>query len=106
MRSAIDRKYEAARHRQMTDERIIPTVSLKYCEFDKERKVLRLASDYFGMPNEFFVESHHTGKTVRFKTVDQYDKLFDPDQWDGEMQIYRPIGNVPNVDHLVIYHQS
>ena len=105
MRSAKDRKYEAARHRQMTEERTIPTVSLKYCEYDIERKVLRLASEYFGMPSEFFVESHYTGKTVRFKTVDQNDKLFDPDQWDGEMQVYRPIGNVPNVDHLVIYHQ-
>ena len=50
------------------------------------------------------VKSHHTGKTVRFTVIDQHDKLFNEDQWDGEMQIYRPVGNVPNVDHLVLYH--
>lgn len=82
----------------------IPTVSLKHCEYDKNRKVLKLASEYFGMPSQFFVKSHHTGKEVRFTVVSEYDKLFDPDQWDGEMQIYRPIGNVPGVDHMVIYH--
>lgn len=104
-RSATDRKYEAARHRQMTEEATIPTVSLKYCEYDKTRKVLKLASEFFGMPREFFVKSHHTGKDVRFVVVGEHDKLFDPDQWDGEQQIYRPVGNVPNVDHMVIYHQ-
>lgn len=104
-RTAADRKAEAARHRQMTEERTIPTVPLKFCEFDKNRKVLKLASEYFGMPREFFVESHHSGKQVRFVCVGPEDKLFDPDQWDGEMQVYRPIGNVPNVDHMVIYHQ-
>lgn len=86
-------------------EKQIPTVSLKYCEYDKTRKVLKLASEFFGMPREFFVKSHHTGKDVRFVVVGEHDKLFDPDQWDGEQQIYRPVGNVPNVDHMVIYHQ-
>lgn len=105
MRSATDRKYEAARHRQMTEERVIPTVSLKLCEYDKDRKVLKLASEYFGMPLTFFVESHHTGKQVRFVPVTPADKLFDQDQWDGEQQIYRPLGNVPGVDHMVIYNQ-
>ena len=84
----------------------IPTVSLKLCEYDKKRKVLKLASEYFGMPLTFFVESHHTGKQVRFVPVNPADKLFDPDHWDGEQQIYRPLGNVPGVDHMVIYNQS
>ena len=108
-RSAADRKAEAARARQITEEatRALPrhVVSLQLCEFDKQRKVLRLASEYFGMPAQFFVKSHHTGKEVRFVPVGPEDKLFDPDQWDGEMMIYRPVGNVPNVDHLVIYNQ-
>ena len=82
----------------------IPSVSLKLCEYDKERKVLKLASEYFGMPLSFFVESHHTGKVVRFAPVTPANKLFDPDQWDGEQQIYRPLGDVPGVDHMVIYH--
>lgn len=82
----------------------IPTVSLDRCEYDKTRKVLKLASEYFGMPREFFVKSHHTGKEVRFTPVNEHDVLFDEDGWDGEMCIYRPVGNVPNVDHMVIYH--
>ena len=82
----------------------IPTVDLKFCEYNRDRKVLKLASEFFGMPKEFYVKSHHTGKTVRFTVVGPEDKLFDPDQWDGEQQVYRPVGNVPGVDHMVIYH--
>jgi hypothetical protein len=33
------------------------------------------------------------------------DVLFDEDGWDGEQQVYRPLGNVPGVDHMVIYNQ-
>lgn len=87
------------------EDEMIPTVSLKMCEYDKERKVLKLASEFFGMPLTFFVESHHTGKVVRFVPVTPADKLFDEDGWDGEQQIYRPLGVVPGVDHMVIYHQ-
>lgn len=83
----------------------IPTVSLQLCEYDKKRKVLKLASEYFGMPRTFFVVSHHTGKEVRFVTVGPEDRLFDQDGWDGEMCVYRPLGDVPGVDHMVIYHQ-
>ena len=87
-----------------TQAREIPVVDLKLCEYDKERKVLKLASEYFGMPLTFMVRSHHTGKEVRFVPVTPADKLFDEDGWDGEQQIYRPLGNVPGVDHMVIYH--
>lgn len=82
-----------------------PVVDLKLCEYDKSRRVLKLASEYIGMPLTFFVRSHHTGKEVRFVPVTPADVLFDQDQWDGEQQIYRPLGNVPGVDHLVIYNQ-
>ena len=83
----------------------IPTVSLELCEFDKVQKVLKLSSKHMGAPKTFFVKSHHTGKEVRFVAIGPEDKLFDQDQWDGEQQIYRPVGNVPNVDHMVIYNQ-
>ena len=83
----------------------IPTVNLSRCEYDKTRKVLSLASEYFGMPLTFFVKSHHTGKEVRFVPVNPADVLYDEDQWDGEQQIYRPVGNVPGVDYMVIYNQ-
>ena len=79
-------------------------VPLSRCEYDKTRRVLKLASEYIGMPSEFFVYSHHTGREVRFAVVGEHDVLFDPDQWDGEQQIYRPVGHVPGVDHMVIYH--
>lgn len=82
----------------------IPTVSLSKCEYDRGRRVLKLASEFFGMPREFFVRSHHTGKEVRFVAVGPEDVLFDQDQWDGEQQVYRPMGHVPGVDHMVIYH--
>ena len=84
---------------------MIPTVGLELCEYDKRRKVLKLASEFFGMPNQFYVVSHHTGREFRFKAVGPEDRLFDQDQWDGEQQIYRPIGHCPKVDHMVIYHQ-
>lgn len=103
-RTATDRKYEAARYRQMAEERTIPTVDLKLCEYDKERKVLKLASEYMGMPEQFFVTSHHTGKTVRFTEIGPTDVLYDEDGFDGEQKIYRPVGVVPNVDYMVIYH--
>ena len=83
----------------------IPSVDLSKCDYDKARKVLKLVSDYIGMPRQFFVKSHHTGKEVRFVAVGPEDKLFNEDGWDGEMCVYRPAGgNVPGVDHLVIYH--
>lgn len=91
---ALFRKYSA-----------LPQVDLKLCEYDKKRKVLKLASEYIGMPYEFFVKSHHTGMEVRFVQVDHYDVLFDEDGWDGEMCAYRPVGHVPNVDHMIIYNQ-
>ena len=82
----------------------IPSVNLSKCDYDKTRKVLKLVSEYIGMPRQFFVKSHHTGKEVRFVVVGPEDKLFNEDGWDGEMCVYRPVGNVPGVDHLVIYH--
>jgi hypothetical protein len=115
-RTATDRKYEAARHRQMTDEMTsivrpqvnresnIPTIDLSKCDYDKSRKVLKLVSEYIGMPRQFFVKSHHTGKEVRFVEIGPEDKLYDEDGWDGEQKIYRPVGVVPNVDYMVIYH--
>jgi hypothetical protein len=83
----------------------IPTVSLELCEYDKSRRVLKLASEYFGMPLTFFVKSHKTGKEFRFVPVNPADVLFDQDGWDGEQQIYRPVGHCPTVDHMVIYNQ-
>ena len=108
-RTATDRKYGAARYRQITEEVLqknnIPLIDLKLCEYRKETKVLLLSSEYYGMPLTFYVKSHHTGNVIRFVPVNPADPLFDEDHWDGEQQIYRPVGDAPNVDHMVIYNQ-
>jgi hypothetical protein len=104
-RTAADRRAEAARYRQMTEEAMIPTVGLELCEYDKTRKVIKLASECIGMPRQFYVVSHKTGKEFRFVAVGPEDRLFDQDQWDGEQQIYRPVGHCPTVDYMVIYNQ-
>jgi hypothetical protein len=82
----------------------VPTVPLRVCEFDKQRRVLKLASEFIGMPRTLYIESHHTGKKVMFVTVQSGDSLFDEDGWDGEQCIYRPADFSVNIDHLVIYH--
>jgi hypothetical protein len=82
----------------------IPSISLSKCDFDKSRKVLKMSSEYFGMPSKFKVVSHHTGKEILFTAVRDGDPLCDQDGWDGEMCIYRPVHDIPNVDHLIIYH--
>jgi hypothetical protein len=82
----------------------IVEVALNFCKYNKNRRVLLLSSKYVGMPQQLFISSHHTGKEVRFVVVSQYDVLFDQDQWDGEQQVYRPVGTVPGVDHMVIHH--
>ena len=87
---------------QLMETYTIPTVSLVDCEYDKQRGVLKLTSDVVGMPPALFIQSHVTGRVVRFTVVGPEDVLFDPDGWDGEMQIYRPVGGHANVDHLCI----
>ncbi len=84
---------------------MVDVVSLKDCEYDKTRKVLKLASEYFGMPPTFIVKSHITGRMVKFVTVTEDDPLFDEDGWDGEQMIYRPVDSVPTIDYMVIYNQ-
>ena len=104
-RTAQDRKYEAERARQMTEEVQIPIIDLKWCDYHKATKKLTLASEFMGMPPQFFVKSHHTGKEVRFVEIGPHDVLYDEDGFDGEQKIYRPTTPVPNVDYMVIYNQ-
>jgi hypothetical protein len=91
----------------ITQPKTTPIIPLNLCEFDRARKVLKLASEYFGMPREFEVESHATGKVMRFISVSPGDPLFDQDQWDGVQQVYRPyfLSDRRFVDHMVIYNQ-
>ena len=80
-------------------------VSTAQCVYNKTGRYLSLPSEVIGMPPEFWVRSHHTGKIVKFVAVQPGDSLFDQDGWDGEQCIYRPVDALPNVDHMVIYNQ-
>jgi hypothetical protein len=80
----------------------IKQISLEAFNYDRQKRVLTLGV-YSGFPKALMVKSHHTGKEVRFERVSEHDVLFSQDQWDGVQQIYRPIGHVPNVDHLVLF---
>ncbi len=71
-------------------------VDLAKFEYSKEHKTLygvdpaRLFDlPYF--PNEFMIRSHHTGEVFTFRRIDENHPAFDPDHWDGEMQIYEPV---------------
>lgn len=83
---------------------LIDVVSLEFCEYDKERKFLKLSSDHCGMPPTLIIKSHKTGREITFVQVDPTDKLYDPDGWDGEQNVYRtfPFNALPNVHYLVI----
>lgn len=83
---------------------MIPVIDLAKCEFRAHCGKLMLASEYVGMPNALRIRSHHTGRTVLFRPVTEADPLFDPDQWDGEQMVYRPVEPTNNVQALVIYH--
>ena len=82
-----------------------PYIPLRVCEYNKRTRVLRVASDFVCM-SEIFIESHHTGRVVRFVPVGPDDVLYDEDGWDGEQQVFRPCEGefYTNVDHLVVYN--
>lgn len=107
-RTTADRQAEAAVYRARSEAaaaKAIPTVKLSACEYVKERKLLKLASEYIGMPREFYVHSERTGKYVKFVAIGPEDKLFDQDGWDGEQCIYRSTDALNTIDYMVIYNQ-
>jgi hypothetical protein len=78
------------------------TFELASFNWNKNRKSLVLLNFAHQFPSEFMLRSHYTGKEVRFVRVSMYDVLYDQDQWDGEQMVYRPMGNVPNVEYAAI----
>lgn len=81
-------------------------ISLKLFEYNKAKKRILLASEYVGMPREFTVVSHHTGRKVKFTPITEEHPEFDEDGWDGEQMVYRPTEYIPGVQTCVIYNQS
>lgn len=84
----------------------IPTIPLEMFDWNKKDKRLALCSEPFGMPAEFFVQSNHTGRVLRFVPVAPWHEDFDQDQWDGVQQVYMPAPGEEstNVKTAVIYH--
>ena len=83
----------------------IPVVPLNRCTFDKKNLALRLASEFCGMPCALIVEGVYN--SVKFVPVPEGHRLFDPDQWDGEMMVYipEPGSRCGWVRSLTIYHE-
>ena len=81
------------------------TIPLKFCTFIKDQRVLRVASEFCGMPRTVAVLSEHTGKTVQFVPIGPEDPLYDEDGWDGERKIYYPVEPQARVDYLIIFSE-
>jgi hypothetical protein len=85
------------------------TISLKYCEYLKEEKSLKLSSKYTidvyqkRFPKAIFLKSHLTGKVIIFKPIGENHPKFDQDQWDGEQMVYEPMEPVPNLEILYVW---
>jgi len=70
--------------------------------WNKDRGSLVMRNFSHQFPNQFTVRSHHTGKEVKFVRVTANDNLYDQDMWDGEQMVYRPFGDVPNVNYAAL----
>jgi hypothetical protein len=58
-------------------------------------------------PKSFFVRSHFTNNLLEFKVIGTGDPLYDQDQWDGEIMVYRPHSGVASkIDYAVLAHED
>ena len=82
-----------------------PTVSLAHCQYKAHCGKLSLSTVYTDdrLPSSINIKSHHTGRTVLFTAINEFDPLFDEDGWDGEQQVYRPATGDTRAKVLVIY---
>jgi len=84
---------------------VAQVVSLDLMQFEKQEKTLKVSTRItMGFPGELDVLSPHTGRMVRFVPIGPLDPRFCQDGWDGEMSIYRPLEDLPNVKYLVVHH--
>lgn len=62
---------------------------------------------YSRYPKSFFVRSHFTNNLLEFKVIGPGDPLYDEDQWDGEIMVYRPRNGVASkIDYAVVAHED
>jgi hypothetical protein len=86
----------------MSEQYEMPSFDLFLFDWNMDLGTLVMRNYNQQFPNEFMVRSHRTGKEVRFVRVSMYDVLYDQDMWDGEQMLYRPMGNVPNVNYAAL----
>ena len=99
----------------MINTSVAMTVPLDKCSyFPKTRKLFIPVEAFKGVipagsryPSLFFVRSHFTNKILEFRPLQPGDPLYDEDQWDGEMQVYRPKPGVASkIDYAVVAHED
>lgn len=63
-------------------------IDLALFEYSRARKTLQLSSEPYGIPADFFVRSHKTGRVVHF--VPDIDDMMANEHYDGEAASYKP----------------
>lgn len=85
------------------------TVNLSDCEYNKTQKSLSISnslieSNHRGYPRKLCVHSDRTGRVIMFEPITEDHPMFDYDFWDGEMMVYEPVTDIPNVRTLTIHN--
>lgn len=76
----------------------IPVIKLALFDHNKVKKTLQLSSEPYGIPEQFYVESHKTGRTVLF--VQDIDDMMSNEFYDGEAVSYKPAPSEYNCNIL------
>jgi hypothetical protein len=80
-------------------------ISTQDCEYKKSTGTLvKPHNERF--PREVFVESHISGRVVRFVHIQLGHPMYDQDGWDGEQAVYQPDANeaFTNAKILILHH--
>lgn len=85
----------------------IPTLNTMFCKFERASKTLlasvaKIEGNQGRFPSQIRVISKDTGREVVFTCLQPGDPKFNPDQYDGECQVYRPDTPLPRVEFLSI----
>ena len=81
-----------------------PTIRKLFIPVDAFKGIVPTGSRY---PKSFFVRSHFTNKLLEFSPVKPGDSLYNEDQWDGEIMVYRPKPGVSSkIDYAVVAHED
>jgi hypothetical protein len=65
-----------------------PVIDLALFDYSKKKHTLQISSEPFGIPRDFFVKSHKTGRVVHF--VSDEEDMLAHEFYDGEAASYKP----------------